>query len=63
MDTAPKSASVSMSASASPATIAGRAAGRLTRRNTRSGEAPRLRPASKATSPPLANEARASRYT
>ncbi len=45
-DTAPKSARVSITASARPAPIAGRAIGRATRRNACQGDRPRTRAAS-----------------
>ena len=42
-ETAPKSASVSISASATPVAIAGRASGNPTRQNPRHGPAPKAR--------------------
>jgi hypothetical protein len=45
-DTVPKSASVSMRASAAPAAIAGRASGRLRRKKLAREESPSVRPAS-----------------
>ncbi|MNE64735.1 hypothetical protein D3C80_1601610 [compost metagenome] len=45
-DTAPKSARVSINASATPAPIAGRAMGMATRQNACSGESPSTRAAS-----------------
>ena len=62
-DTVPKSASVSISASALPATIAGRASGTATRKNAPQAFRPARRPASTALRESSWNAVRAIRYT
>ena len=61
--TLPKSASASISASATPPRIAGRAIGTATRSTARSGVRPSPRAASTSSAPWLRKALRASRYT
>jgi hypothetical protein len=61
--TVPKSARISMIARATPATTAGLAMGRATRRNAPRGLKPRLRAASITLRPWAMKAARASMYT
>ena len=62
-ETVPKSASVSISASAAPAAIAGRASGTATRKKAPHADSPASRPASIALRDSSRNAVRASRYT
>ena len=59
----PKSASVSITTSATPAAMAGRASGRLTRQNVDHGPWPSTRPASAAAPDRPRNAVRDARYT